>query len=154
MAAKRERGENWDYSENIYLLELCQEKVKIIEDKRIDAESTKRKDKAWEDIVKKFSARYGQRRDKKRLKEQWGRMKLKAKHDYSNYKKERKKTGGGPEPKKPTGISEQIHDILPGEFEQLKNPYDDDSQSENYQFHSLDRVRGSATAGQDSHCAR
>ena len=109
------------------LLNLLSEKVTIIEDKKSDASATKKKNKAWDEICTSFcSASIGCRRDLKEIRDQWKRMKAAAKNDFSRFVKEKKRTGGGPEPKAPNDLTMKIKDLLPKEFQQMSNPYDDD----------------------------
>ena len=123
---KKNRSENWEREEKSYLLELISEEINAIEDKRTDIDALKRKDMAWGSITKKFAVKYGNK-DKKRLKEQYQRLKLKAKEEFRNFDKHMKQTGGGPPGKTPGALSEIIHNLLPGEFINPINPFDEDA---------------------------
>ena len=54
-------------------------------------------------------------------------MKVFAKKDKGKFKMETRITGGGPSPASPKALSLKIQELIPNEFEQLKNPYDNDS---------------------------
>lgn len=126
MNMKKFRTENWEKDEKSYLLELASENIEIIEDKKTDIENNKKKEVAWNTIVSKFCSRYGNR-DKKRIKEQYQRLKLKAKEEYRQQAKSMKQTGGGPASKPPGPLSEFIFNMLPGDFINPINPYDEDA---------------------------
>lgn len=122
---KKSRTENWEKDEKLYLLEIVSEYITVLEDKKTDVESLKKKEAAWDSVVSRFSCRFV--RDKKRVKEQYQRLKLKAKEEYRNYAKEMKRTGGGPAPKAPGPMSEFIYSLLPGDFLDPINPFDEDA---------------------------
>lgn len=80
---KRERTQNWAYEEKRYLLDLCKKDMSIIENKRLDADLTALKNRAWKIIHQEFTKSFGNERNCNRLKEQWRRMKgRKYKFDY------------------------------------------------------------------------
>ena len=122
----RARCANWEREEKAHLLELVSSRIEIIEDKRVDADASKKKEEQWEEITKVFGAKYGVR-EKKKLKEQYQRLKLRAKAEYRDYQKSRKATGGGPPPKPPGPLSEMLINLMPGEFVRPTNPFDEDS---------------------------
>lgn len=72
---KRERTQNWSFEEKKYLLELCKRDMNIIENKRLDADLTALKNRAWKYVHQEFSKTFGSERNCNRLKEQWRRMK-------------------------------------------------------------------------------
>lgn len=75
---KRERTQNWAYEEKRYLLDLCKKDMSIIENKRLDADLTALKNRAWKIIHQEFTKSFGNERNCNRLKEQWRRMKGKC----------------------------------------------------------------------------
>lgn len=72
---KRERTQNWAFEEKRYLLELCKRDMNIIENKRLDADLTALKNRAWKSVHEEFCKVFGNERNCNRLKEQWRRMK-------------------------------------------------------------------------------
>ena len=131
-SAEMTRSSNWTQDEKHLLLTLISENVNIIENKKIDCNSMKKKSMSWAEIYRKFcsSSIAGTKRDIGQLKSQWKRMKTNAKSEASSHKKESRRTGGGPAPKPPTDITLKIQDLLPREFTELHNPYDDDSNND------------------------
>ena len=74
------RAPNWEREEKEFLIEEVSSRAAVIENKSNDVEASKKKDAAWEE-KKKFEAKFGAR-GKKRLKEQYQRLKLKAKEEW------------------------------------------------------------------------
>ena len=70
-----------------------------------------------------FDAKFGPR-EKKRIREQYQRLKLKAKAEWREFEEMQNMTGGGPPPKPPGPISEMLMKLLPDEFNNVENPYD------------------------------
>lgn len=84
-AKKRERTTNWSFEEKRFLLELCNRDVSIIENKRLDADLTALKNRAWVLIHRAFSREFGHERSINRLKEQWRRMKAHTRAEICDY---------------------------------------------------------------------
>ena len=123
---KQNRSPNRQREEKEYLLELISKRISVIEDKRIDVATSKKKEEEWDAVKKLFNAKYGPH-EKKKIKEQYQRLKLKAKAEWREFDKSRKLTGGGPPPKPPGPLSEMLMNLFPDEFSSVTNPYDEDS---------------------------
>lgn len=82
---KRERTTNWAFEEKRMLLELCKRDMIIIENKRLDADLTSLKNRAWKLIHHQFSKSFGKERNVNRLKEQWRRMKAYTRAEVCDY---------------------------------------------------------------------
>lgn len=65
-------------------------------------------------------------RDKKQLISQWKCIKLASKKDYTKYKKDHSKTGGGPPPTLPPPDVMEVVEMIPQEFEVDVNEFDVD----------------------------
>ena len=76
---------------------------------------------------KLFNSEASVTRTTAQLKALWKRMKMQAKKDVSAHKKAQRQTGGGGKPESPTASTQTIVDLIPSEFEELHNPYDDDA---------------------------
>ena len=122
----KKRAENWQFEEKDYLFELIKENASVIENKRTDAGINRKKNEAWNNVEQAFTVKHGTKRTQPQLKQQWKTLKIQAKKDISDFGVQKRKTGGGPPPKEPKAISLAICELLPGEFKQLNNPYDDD----------------------------
>lgn len=82
---KRDRTSNWANEEKKMLLELCRQDITVVENKRLDADLSVLKNRAWTHIHRQFSAAFGPERNVNRLKEQWRRMKAFARSEVSEY---------------------------------------------------------------------
>lgn len=123
---KRSRGNNWLYEHKLFLLELIEKNLDVLEEKKTDAKSSFQKQKVWQDIKESCMSVHGVSRDIDGLKSMWKRLKLTAKAEIREYKKHKKGTGGGPSADEPSFLSKRIEELLPLEFTALNNPYDDD----------------------------
>ena len=130
MDSKRsKRSKNWSNDEKSDLVDFIRPRIGSIEDKICNQNNNKKKANAWENVHKEFCAKYGDVRTVSQIKEQWKALKIQAKKSYSNYKNELKATGGGPPPPEPKQFDQDIKDLIPNEFEELVNPFDDDADS-------------------------
>jgi hypothetical protein len=121
------RAENWTTEEKELLCSLVADKISVVECKKIDVNSVKKKNQAWLEIHQMFSSSTtGSVRHVKELKEQWKRMKTSAKTEVSNSLKEIRQTGGGPPAAPVSDLTLKIKELIPREFSQLSNPFDDD----------------------------
>ena len=93
----KKRGENFTYEQRMCLIEAVRNHEKVVEDKRSDTSTNKRKHAAWEDIAKRMSANFPERpkTSSKDLRELWRRMKTKAKAVARDKNIDLQKTGGG-----------------------------------------------------------
>ncbi|XP_041481853.1 uncharacterized protein LOC121429023 [Lytechinus variegatus] len=124
---KKARKRNWDSSEKTLLVHLVGDKIDIIEKKRNDFQANSAKIRAWEEIFGEFRARYGERRSLKEIRDQWKRIKLAGKAEWADFSKKRRMTGGGEPPHQPSDLSVLVRDMVPNEFSQILNEYDDDA---------------------------
>jgi len=131
MAGKGKKvHENFSPQDKETLLEYIKPEIKILESKKTDTYTNKKKQQLWQDILKKFNSRSQCKRSATQIKGIWKRMKIKAKKDNVAYRKSRKTTGGGEEPPQPDHISQTIAELLPGDFAHYENAYDDDAEEE------------------------
>eukprot|EP00057_Strongylocentrotus_purpuratus_P009944 XP_011664418.1 PREDICTED: uncharacterized protein LOC105438382 [Strongylocentrotus purpuratus] len=126
------RSANWTADEKNCLLQLVSERVHIVESKRNDFETVSSKSSAWDDISEKFHARYVRQGGAKSCLEQWKRMKQTAKTEWSHYRQAIMKTGGGQVEAKISQMTSVLRDIIPNEFKQIHNPFDDDASVTQY----------------------
>ncbi|XP_046802029.1 uncharacterized protein LOC124418760 [Lucilia cuprina] len=100
---KRKRGDNWIPEDKILLKDLIKERVDQIEDKNTDTNTNQRKKKVWMELQENFNNLcQGCPRSWLQLKSQWTTMKIQAKKEMSDYRREILKTGGGPKPAEST----------------------------------------------------
>lgn len=124
----RQRSSNFSSFEKNLLTELMEQYGQIIEDKKTDNSTVKKKDTAWQQLADSFNGSTGlkEKRDVVQLKACWKNLKTKAKKDAATVRREMFITGGGPPPKKDDSLAEKINSLIPQQMEPLQNPYDDD----------------------------
>ena len=126
MAGKKAH-ENFSQGEKDQLLEYVKQHLAVLESKKTDSYTNKKKVQVWQEIANKFNSHSNCQRTVTQLKGVWKRMKIRAKKDVSAHQKARKVTGGGAEVP-PVDVSSQvIAEMLPGDFKVPENPYDDDA---------------------------
>nr|XP_054775515.1 myb/SANT-like DNA-binding domain-containing protein 3 [Lytechinus pictus] len=122
----RSKG-NWQIAERNALVELVAERKDMILSRKTDWKANTEKSQGWSDVTAKFHARFGEKWSTQQIKEQWKRMRIAAKKEYSKYNKEARRTGGGPPPPDPSHLTIIIKELCPYDFSQLYNIYDDDA---------------------------
>ncbi|KAI8123975.1 hypothetical protein CVS40_5804 [Lucilia cuprina] len=125
---KRKRGDNWIPEDKILLKDLIKERVDQIEDKNTDTNTNQRKKKVWMELQENFNNLcQGCPRSLLQLKSQWTTMKIQAKKEMSDYRREILKTGGGPKPVESTLLANELSVWLPNEFVVDTNDFDCDA---------------------------
>ncbi|XP_055320680.1 uncharacterized protein LOC129577496 [Sitodiplosis mosellana] len=110
---KRERTQNWAFEEKRYLLELCKRDMNIIENKRLDADLTALKNRAWKSVHEEFCKLFGNERNCNRLKEQWRRMKACTRSEILDYTNRVSKYGQEiADKKRPNAFTFEIWDFM------------------------------------------
>ncbi|CAH0584090.1 unnamed protein product [Chrysodeixis includens] len=125
---KRQRSENWLEEDKIILKELIRERVLILENKNTDANTNAKKVAAWHDLRTSFNNMAKTPRTLQQLKAQWGIIKMTAKKQKCQERKERLRTGGGPPPPSESPSGDDIAVWLPHEFTVDSNQFDSDNQ--------------------------
>ncbi|KAK4880499.1 hypothetical protein RN001_008645 [Aquatica leii] len=125
---KKARSENWLEEDKHLLLELVQERVRIIENKNTDTNTNNQKKTCWDSLLDSFNAMCnGKPRTVAQLKTQWSSLKLLAKKEVATERRELIKTGGGPQPPIGKTYYKYISAWLPNEFVVDKNEFDSDT---------------------------
>ncbi|XP_023936378.2 uncharacterized protein LOC112044689 [Bicyclus anynana] len=89
---KRIRSSNWDEAEKQLFRSVLNEYVHILENKSLNTNSNKLKNKAWEEVHNKFNQLNSRNRNLCALKIQW--KSIKAHKTFRTFKKEPSETGG------------------------------------------------------------
>ena len=118
MAESRRVHSNFVEEERELLLQLVTDDISIIECKKTDAATNRKKSKAWEAVLHKFNSQSQISRSIHQLKSLWKRMKIMAKKKASVHRRQQKATGGGPKPASPSDTTQSITDLLPGKFKE------------------------------------
>ncbi|XP_055919289.1 uncharacterized protein LOC129951240 [Eupeodes corollae] len=93
---KRSRTPNWDSSDKILLRQLIEEKIQIIENKKVDTNTSLMKRDAWREITHSFNSLSATMRETSQIQAQWRGTKMKAKAEMSAFQRNLRATGGGP----------------------------------------------------------
>ena len=121
MAVNFSREDRWT------LINLIEQYKDIVENKACDHVANSKKNETWEKIRQQFNSGSSTQRTRVQLQDLYKRIKIKARKDVSRCKKEQSQTGGGPPADEPDEMSLKIAEMLPKEFKELYNPFDDDS---------------------------
>uniref|UniRef100_A0A673MUS6 Myb/SANT-like DNA-binding domain-containing protein n=1 Tax=Sinocyclocheilus rhinocerous TaxID=307959 RepID=A0A673MUS6_9TELE len=108
--AQRIRSSNFTSHEKNLLYQLMEQYGTIIEDKKTDNMTIKKKEDAWVQLTADFNASVGikDKRDVNSLKACWKNLKAKAKKDAAQERRDTFLTGGGP----PTGEIDSLSQKL------------------------------------------
>uniref|UniRef100_A0A1B0DCK8 Regulatory protein zeste n=1 Tax=Phlebotomus papatasi TaxID=29031 RepID=A0A1B0DCK8_PHLPP len=110
---KRERTQNWTFSEKKFLLDLCRRDMKIIENKRLDSALIALKNRAWRLIHQRFASTFGPDRNCNRLKEQFRRMKALSRSEILDYSHRLSRFGQDvADRKRPSAFSFEIWEFM------------------------------------------
>ncbi|KAH0820483.1 hypothetical protein GEV33_002308 [Tenebrio molitor] len=93
------------------------------------SEHFKKKRKLWEELAEKMR-KAGHIRSPSKLRDNYFRMKQAAKTSITQFKKEQRKTGGGPGPSEsetPSDMDWAIHNVCPIDFEEDVSAFDSDN---------------------------
>ncbi|XP_062573814.1 myb/SANT-like DNA-binding domain-containing protein 3 [Saccostrea cucullata] len=127
--SKPSKSPNFTALEKSVLLELIESRKDIIENKQNDGKMVLKKNSEWEKITTEFNASHGvNQRTCIQLKSLWKNMKSRTKSAVAKDRRERTKTGGGPQSE--TGldtVSAAISTMLPQQINSLSNEFDDDA---------------------------
>ncbi|VDI81051.1 Hypothetical predicted protein [Mytilus galloprovincialis] len=122
MASKREKQPNWSISEITLLQELVEKDEFVLKSKQTNTITNNKKNEKWAEICSKINAMGLQKRTVKQVIYKWGNLQQNAKKIYSEVKKQRKLTGGGPAPKPPSAQEEKITGQILVEYPVVLSP--------------------------------
>ena len=111
-AKERKRKPNFSVSEISAITESVQENLDILQSKLTNAITNEKKNQLWEEITKAVNGVGHANRSVQDVKDKWKNLHSVAKKEFTTFKRETKKTGGGPAPKQPFQASEKIIEIL------------------------------------------
>lgn len=107
---------------------MIRDRINVINNRRRDYKSNEAKKEGWLEISNLFAARFGKKWQLHQIKEQWKRLRLLAKKEFSHFRAESRKTGGGrPPPDEPIHISKLVKDMCPLDFIQIDNSFEEDA---------------------------
>ena len=114
MESERVRAKNFGQNEINLLINLVRKESSVIECKKSGVVTLKQKSESWAELAEEFNSLSGcLPRTVKVLKDKWANIKKTAVRNYSNDKKYRRGTGGGPSRKSEATTEDAIvSDIL------------------------------------------
>ena len=108
------------------LINIFEQYKDIVEKKAYDLVVNSKKHVTWKKIRQEFISGLSTLRTRVQFQNFYKRIKIKAREEVLRCKIEQSQTGGGPPADKPDELSFKIAKILPMDFKELHNPYDDD----------------------------
>ena len=110
-ATSKSRQPNFTGQEVTILTEMVQENIGILSSKLTNAVTNQKKEMVWLKITEAVNACGIHRRTTDKVKEKWRQLKTGAKRQQACERKDMKKTGGGPAPKKVDDVTKVIQDL-------------------------------------------
>ena len=101
----RKRKHNFSVNDIAVITENVEMNLAIIQSKLMNNITNKKKNEVWEDITRAVNAVGLASRTVAEVKAKWKNLHSTAKRDFSSFRREAKKTGGGPAPKPPSAAS-------------------------------------------------
>ena len=110
--AKKARKSNFSASEIAVLTEKYEENIEILQSKFTNSVTNAKKNKVWDEIATAINAVGVTLRTTQEVKDKWKNLQCTAKKEFSDFKKEQKKTGGGPAPSNPSEATLKIIEMF------------------------------------------
>ena len=110
--AKKARKSNFSATEIAVLTEKYEENIEILQSKFTNSVTNAKKNKVWEEIAAAVNAVGVTLRTTQEVKDKWKNLQCTAKKEFSGFKKEQKKTGGGPAPSNPSEATLKIIELF------------------------------------------
>ena len=110
--APRERKGNFTFTESNMISELVTEQLDLVKGKHSMEVTNIKKQEMWADVTRRVNALGVCLRTEAEVKNKWRNMPRGVKEKFTQERKERSKTGGGPAPQKPTQAEENIINAL------------------------------------------
>ena len=124
----KKRSQNFSFLEKAIFVDLLKELVNDVENSSKDSRSQLKRKSAWRSIMFAFNSKAEvTKRDEAQLCTLWRKIKRDAKKDYSRFRRESARTGGGPAPEPTSSITEDVKAMLPSVFKPVADVFDDDS---------------------------
>jgi hypothetical protein len=110
--APRKRKGNFTFTESNLISELVTEQLNLVKGKHSMEVTNIKKQEMWADVTRRVNAIGVCLRTEAEVKNKWRNMSRGAKGKFTQERKERSKTWGGPAPQKPTQGEENIINAL------------------------------------------
>ena len=110
--ATKKRKQNFSVAEISVLTENVEQNIDVLSSKLTTSVTNKRKAEIWTKVTAAVNALGVESRTVQEVKDKWKNLHSAAKKEFSTFKIEPKKTGGGLPPKKPNASTQKIIDIF------------------------------------------
>ena len=97
--SRKPRKHNFSASEVSVLTDKVEENLQILQSKLINSVTNQKKKNVWTEITAAVNAVGVEKRTVAEVRENWKNLHSSGKKEFTNYRKESKRTGGGPAPK-------------------------------------------------------
>ena len=110
--ACRKRKPNFSAQEIAIITQKLEENQAALKSKFTNTNTNKMKQSVWEEMTIAINAEGTAHRSVSEVKEKWINLQRTARNKLSKFRKEQRKTGGGPPPKMPSKGTEKILELL------------------------------------------
>ena len=110
--AKKSRKPNFTASEISVLTEKYEENMDILQSKLTNSVTNTKKNQVWENIAAAVNSVGVALRTTQEVRDKWKNLQSIAKKEFSGFKNEQKKTGGGPAPPNPSEATLKIIEMF------------------------------------------
>ena len=110
--ACRKRKPNFSAQEIAIITQKFEENQVVLKSKFTNTNTNKMKQNVWEEMTVAVNAVGTAHRSVSEVKEKWTNLQRTAKNELSKFRKEQRKTGGGPPPKLPSKGTDKILELL------------------------------------------
>ena len=110
--ACRKRKPNFSAQEIAIITQKFEENQAVLKSKFTNTNTNKMKQSVWEEMTIAVNAVGTAHRSVAEVKEKWTNLQRAAKNELSKFRKEQRKTGGGPPPKMPSQSTDKILHLL------------------------------------------
>ena len=109
---KNQKKPNFSIQEIAMITQKFEENQAVLKSKFTNTTTNKLKQSVWEEMTIVVNAVGTAHRSVAEVKEKWTNLQRTAKHELSNFRKEQRKTGGGPPQKTPSPSTDKILELL------------------------------------------
>ena len=110
--SRKPRKHNFSASEVSVLTEKVEENLQILQSKLTNSVTNQKKKNVWTEITAAVNAVGVEKRTVAEVREKWKNLHSSAKKEFTNYRKESKRTGGGPAPKRISAATSKVIELF------------------------------------------
>ena len=110
--SRKPRKHNFSASEIAILTEKVEENLAILQSKLTNTVTNLKKKEVWSQITPAVNAVGVDKRTVTEVREKWKNLHSTAKREFTNFRKESKKTGGGPAPKEISAATSKVIELF------------------------------------------